>query len=139
MREITVAAPSQYKSSYVRQRQYCYVNISFKRQLANQDFCSMSARSKPRIEGSRFDLFHKVFDASRNHDVCLSSVIPVTDRSIAMPEEEIAIQIRPNDANFFAAPPVSLKRPPIGITNKARNSDHPVAVPKRWLRLPAAS
>jgi len=25
----------------------------------------------------------------------------------------------------------SLKRSPIGITNKARNSDHPVAVPKR--------
>ena len=47
-------------------------------------------------------------------------MVPQTDRSIAMTQKKVTVQIGPDDTNLFSSPPIRLERPPVILAQEAR-------------------
>lgn len=58
-------------------------------------------------------------------------MIPEPDRAVTMPQNEIAVQIRADNAGLLASPPGGMQGPPVGHAEETCNRDRPVAVPER--------
>src|SRR5262249_19808623 len=67
--------------------------------------------------------------ARRDNYIGLCFMVPIPHTSIAVTQEEIAIQVGADNAGLLLSPPERLERPPVALTSKA--GDHQVAISKR--------
>jgi hypothetical protein len=77
-----------------------------------------------------FKPVNEVPDARRENLVRLRFVIPIPDRTVAVPEKEVAVQVCTDDGCLVLAPPRRVQGPPVSSTNQACDNQSPVAFPK---------
>ena len=58
-------------------------------------------------------------------------MVPIAYRTIAVTQQEIAAEIRADDAGLLTTPPIRLQRPPVSRSDETGNLNLPLPIPKR--------
>src|SRR5262245_35745663 len=73
---------------------------------------------------------NEILDALCDDSVGSRLVIPVTNGSVTVTEQEIALEIGADDTHLFATPPIRLQWSPISLPNQAGQGDSALSAAK---------